>query len=166
LTQGATSSLLDRNVRRVIDDAKQKIRVLIEQRAQINRRIATTRATIVSLVSVFGDEALQQELLEFMRHGGRPTIRQPGLTRACRLVLIAAKGPISSRRICEDLRLSDPRLALRHKHLPASITTVLNRLVRYGEVRVAQVNGRRSWEWIQAGEANSITTIDLPPQSE
>ena len=166
MTQGATNSLLDRNVRRVIDDAKQKIRELIEQRAQINRRIATTRATIVGLASVFGDEVLQQELFAFMREGGRATIWQPALTRACRLVLIAAKGPISSRRICEDIRFSDPGLALRNKDLLASITTVLNRLVRYGEVSVAQVNGRRSWEWIQAGEANSITTIDLPPQSE
>jgi hypothetical protein len=37
----------------------------------------------------------------------------------------------------------------RHKDPLASVTTVLNRLVEYGEARaVVGVNGRRAWEWI------------------
>ena len=165
-TEETTNSFLDPNVRRVIDAAKQEMRELIEERAYINRRIATTKAVIVGLAGVFGDASLQQELLEFMPGRGRATTSRPGLTRGCRLLLMAAKGPISSHKICEDLRLTDPGLASRHKHLLASITTVLSRLVSYGEAQVVEVNGRRSWEWIRAEETNSITTVDLPPQSE
>jgi hypothetical protein len=38
---------------------------------------------------------------------------------------------------------------LRHKDPLASVTTVLNRLVEYGEARtVLRDNGRRAWEWV------------------
>jgi hypothetical protein len=38
---------------------------------------------------------------------------------------------------------------LRHKDPLASVTTVLNRLVEYGEARtVVRENGRRAWEWV------------------
>jgi hypothetical protein len=38
---------------------------------------------------------------------------------------------------------------LRHKDPLASVTTVLNRLVEYGEARsVVGQNGKRAWEWV------------------
>jgi hypothetical protein len=38
---------------------------------------------------------------------------------------------------------------LRHKDPLASVTTVLNRLVEYGEARtVVRENGRRAWQWV------------------
>jgi hypothetical protein len=38
---------------------------------------------------------------------------------------------------------------LRHKDPLASVTTVLNRLVEYGEAKaVVRENGRRAWEWV------------------
>ena len=163
-TEETTNSLLDPNVRRVIDAAKQELEELVEQRAHISRRIATTRATIVGLASVFGNAALKEELLEFMPGLGRVVTSQPGLTRACRLLLMEAKGPISSHKISEDLRLIDPELVLRHKNLDASIRTVLNRLVSYGEARPVKANRRRSWEWVRAEEKISITTAE--PRSE
>lgn len=153
-------------MRRVIEAAKQELKDLIEERSRINRRIASTKATIVGLASVFGNAALQQEALEFMPGAGRVITGQPGLTRACRLVLMAAKGPMNSHKICENLRLTDPGVALRQKNLDASIRTVLNRLVSYGEIRSVYVDRRRFWEWIRAEGANSTTTPDLTPQSE
>ena len=42
-----------------------------------------------------------------------------------------------------------PPVLLRHKDPLASVTTVLNRLVEYGEARtVVRENGRRAWEWV------------------
>ena len=38
-----------------------------------------------------------------------------------------------------------------------SVTTVLNRLVAYGEARaVALENGRRAWKWIADSEPESV----------
>ncbi len=38
---------------------------------------------------------------------------------------------------------------MRHKDPLASVTTVLNRLVEYGEARtLIRENGRRAWEWV------------------
>jgi hypothetical protein len=156
------SSFLNSNVRRIIDDAKKELKELIEQRASITRRIATTKRTITGLASVFGDAALQEELLEFKDRRRCVTNRQSGFTRACRLLLMETKGPISRHELCEKLQLNDRGLASRHKSLLASVTTVLNRLVNYGEVRAIEVDGKRAWEWIRDKEAELVVG-DLPP---
>jgi hypothetical protein len=56
---------------------------------------------------------------------------------------------------------------LRHKDPLASVTTVLNRLVEYGEARaVVNEHGRRAWEWVaEAGPAASLdqSREALPP---
>jgi hypothetical protein len=155
-------SSLNSNVRRIIDDAKKELRELIEQRAAITRRIATTKQTIVGIASVFGDAALQEELLEFIDER-RSANRQSGFTRACRLLLMEAKGPISRHELCEKLRLNDRELASRHKSLIAAVTAVLNRLVNYGEVRAIEVNGKRAWEWLQVKDVEPTIVGDLPP---
>jgi len=42
-----------------------------------------------------------------------------------------------------------PRFLSRHKDPLASVTTVLNRLVDYGEARsLTNERGRRVWEWV------------------
>ena len=46
----------------------------------------------------------------------------------------------------------------RHKDPMASVTTVLNRLVDYGEARpVVLDSGRRAWRWI--ADAESVTPV-------
>jgi len=41
----------------------------------------------------------------------------------------------------------------RHKDPMASVTTVLNRLVAYGEARAVSLdNGRRAWVWVADAE--------------
>jgi len=38
----------------------------------------------------------------------------------------------------------------------ASVTTVLNRLVSYGEAKAVSLdNGRRAWRWVADGEVES-----------
>jgi hypothetical protein len=41
-----------------------------------------------------------------------------------------------------------PALLARHKDPMASVTTVLNRLVEYGEAQPVLANGRRAWQWV------------------
>ena len=140
------SSAMDNNVLQVIRAAQRELSGLMQQRTEIMRRIGTTKQTLIGLARLFGDAALQQELVDFMEE--RTTPRQPGFTRACRLVLMEANGPVNSRLMCEKLWLRHRDLALRHKDLLASVTSVLNRLVRYGEAQAIEENGRRVWTWV------------------
>ena len=61
--------------------------------------------------------------------------------------------PLNSGEICEGLRRKFPDLAARHKDLLASSTTVLNRLVSYGEALASRgSDGRRVWKWSAQGD--------------
>ena len=75
--------------------------------------------------------------------------RQPGFTKACRMVLMESDRPLGARDVCQRIQQRIPPLMLRHKDPLASVTTVLNRLVEYGEARsVVGQNGKRAWEWV------------------
>jgi hypothetical protein len=148
------SSSTDPNVLQVIRAAQQELSGLMQQRTEIMRRIGTTKQTLIGLARLFGDAALQQELVDFMDE--RTTPRQPGFTRACRLVLMEAKRPLNSREMCERLWQRHRDLALRHKDLLASVTTVLNRLVRYGEAKAIEDNGRRIWTWVASPKDEGV----------
>ena len=92
-------------------------------------------------------KCLSEELLELVdrKSGGR----QPGFTKACRMVLMEAACPLGAREVCEKIQQRIPPVLLRHKDPLASVTTVLNRLVEYGEARtVVRENGRRAWQWV------------------
>ncbi len=151
------SSLVDPNVRQVVEVAKQELQQLIEQRSFISRRIATTKQTILGLAEVFGDHALRQELLEFLNGSGHCGGRQPGFTRTCRLILMEANGPMDTRTLCQQLWLHHRDIASRHKDLAASVTTVLNRLVKYGEVRAIDIDGKRAWQWASCEEPSQTS---------
>ena len=75
--------------------------------------------------------------------------RQPGFTKACRMALMEAGRPLAVREVCEQIQQRLPAVLLRHKDPLASVTTVLNRLVEYGEAQsVVRENGRRAWVWV------------------
>ena len=62
--------------------------------------------------------------------------------------------PLGAREVCVELERYAPTILARHKDPLASVTTVLNRLVDYGEARsLSNDRGRRVWEWISDGEA-------------
>jgi hypothetical protein len=143
----------DGHVQEVVRAAHEELRHLLRQRAEIMKRIGTVKQTISGLANLFGDEVLNDELLELVdrKTGGR----QPGFTKACRMVLMEAGRPLGAREVCERIQQRVPPLLLRHKDPLASVTTVLNRLVDYGEARaVVRDNGRRAWQWI-ADQANA-----------
>ena len=123
----------DPHVQEVVRAAHEELRQLMRQRADVMKRIGTVKQTIVGLANLFGDEVLSEELLELVdrKSGGR----QPGFTKACRMVLMEAARPLGAREVCEQIQQRIPPVLLRHKDPLASVTTVLNRLVEYGEAR-------------------------------
>jgi hypothetical protein len=137
----------DPHVQEVVRAAHEELRQLMRQRAEIMKRIGTVKQTIVGLANLFGDDVLTEELLELVDR--RSSGRQPGFTKACRMVLMEADRPLGAREVCEQIQQKVPPVLLRHKDPLASVTTVLNRLVEYGEARtVPRENGRRAWQWV------------------
>jgi hypothetical protein len=134
-------------VQQVVKAAHDELCLLMNQRAEIMKRIGTVKQTIAGLANLFGDDVLGDDLLEMIDR--RPNGRQPGFTKACRGVLMEARRPLGAREVCEDLERRAPAILARHKDPLASVTTVLNRLVDYGEARsLTNDRGRRVWEWV------------------
>jgi len=135
------------HVQEVVRQAHQELRQLLQQRADVMRRIGTIKQTIAGLANLFGEDILSEELLELVDR--KSSGRQPGFTKACRLALMDSNRPLSARDVCDRLQEKSPAMLARHKDPMASVTTVLNRLVAYGEARaVALDNGRRAWQWV------------------
>jgi chorismate mutase len=151
------------HVQEVVRQAHDELRQLLQQRADVMRRIGTIKQTIAGLANLFGDDVLNDELLEMVdrKSGGR----QPGFTKACRTTLMEANRALSARDVCDRIQERVPLVLARHKDPMASVTTVLNRLVAYGEARaVALDNGRRAWEWVaeqNLAEPGSELTAEL-----
>lgn len=134
------------HVQEVIRQAHEELRQLMQQRADIMKRIGTVKQTISGLANLFGDGVLNEELLELVDR--RSSGRQPGFTKACRMILMESGRAMNSRDICDYFQLKMPELLARHKDPTASVTTVLNRLVEYGEAEAVLSNGRRAWRWV------------------
>jgi len=135
----------------VVKAAHEELLQLMRQRAEIMRRIGTVKQTIAGLADLFGEQVLGDDLLELIDR--KPNGRQPGFTKACRRVLMEVRRPLGAREVCMELERCAPAILARHKDPLASVTTVLNRLVDYGEARsLSNDRGRRVWEWISDGE--------------
>jgi hypothetical protein len=134
------------HVQEVIRQAHGELRQLLQQRAEIMKRIGTVKQTISGLANLFGDELLSEELMEMVDR--KSSGRQPGFTKACRMILMEAGRALNARDICDYFQQKMPVMLARHKDPMASVTTVLNRLVEYGEAQAVLANGRRAWLWI------------------
>src|SRR5437870_337946 len=135
------------HVQEVIKQAHEELRQLLQQRAEVMRRIGTVKQTIAGLANLFGDSVLSEELLELIDR--KSNGRQPGCTKACRMILMESGRALSARDVCDQIHQKIPAMLARHKDPMASVTTVLNRLVDYGEAEpVVLSNGRRAWQWI------------------
>ena len=141
------SQAADPHVQEVIRSAERELHELLQQRAELMKRIGTIKQTLAGLANIFGDSVLNEQLLTFLDR--KTASRQPGFTRACRVVLMDAGKPLGARFVCLALQQKFPELLERHKDPIASVTTVLNRLADYTEARCSlDANGRRVWEWI------------------
>lgn len=146
------------HVQQVVRQAHEELRVLLQQRAEVMKRIGTVKQTIAGLANLFGNEVLNDELLELVDR--KTNGRQPGFTKACRMILMQMGRPMSAREISDHLGQNMPEILARHKDPMASVTTVLNRLVEYGEAQAVMANGRRAWRWV----ADTGSEPDLPAQ--
>ncbi len=140
------------SAQQVVKAAHEELLQLMRQRAEIMKRIGTVKQTIAGLANLFGEQVLSDDLLELIDR--KPNGRQPGFTKACRRVLMEVRRPLGAREVCLELERYAPAILARHKDPLASVTTVLNRLVGYGEARsLSNERGRRVWEWISDTEA-------------
>jgi len=137
----------DAHVRLVVKQAHEELVQLMEQRADVMKRIGTLKQTISGLANLFGTGVIDDEVLELVG-GPKDKKRQTGFTNACRQILLEAKSPLSAREVCEIMQERMPTLLLRHREPLASVTTVLNRLAGYGEAEPVVCNGRRAWLWV------------------
>src|SRR5258708_32329237 len=88
-------------VQQVVRAAHDELRQLMRQRAEIMKRIGTVKQTISGLANLFGDDVLGEDLLELIDR--KPNGRQPGFTKACRIVLMEARGPLGAREGFQEL---------------------------------------------------------------
>ena len=167
---GTINTHVNGHVQEVVRQAHEELRQLLQQRADVMRRIGTVKQTIVGLANLFGDDLLSDELLELVdrKSGGR----QPGFTKACRMTLMEANRALSARDVCDRIQKRMPPMLERHKDPMASVTTVLNRLADYTEARCSlDPNGRRVWEWIVEREISADLLLatgsnSFPPQPQ
>ncbi|HTC55643.1 MAG TPA: hypothetical protein VK706_04450 [Candidatus Sulfotelmatobacter sp.] len=147
------------HVQEVVRQAHEELRQLLQQRAEVMRRIGTIKQTIVGLANLFGDSVLSDELLELVDR--KSSGRQPGFTKACRMILMDTKYALSAREVCDRIQEKAPPMLARHKDPMASVTTVLNRLVAYGEAKAVSLdNGRRAWQWVSDSELESTRRVE------
>jgi hypothetical protein len=147
------------HVEEVVRQAHEELRQLLHQRADVMRRIGTIKQTIAGLANLFGDGVLSDELLELVDR--KSSGRQPGFTKACRMILMDTKYALSAREVCDRIQEKAPPMLARHKDPMASVTTVLNRLVAYGEAKAVSLdNGRRAWQWVSDSELESTRRVE------
>jgi hypothetical protein len=133
-------------VQEVLRQAQEELSGLLTQRADLMKRIGTVKQTISGLANLFGEEILNDELMHLVDR--KPSGRQSGFTQACRVTLMEAQRPLAVRELCSRMKDRMPALMERHKDPLASLTTVLNRLVEYGEAQsMFDEHGRRAWFW-------------------
>lgn len=144
------------HVEEVVKRAHEELRQLMHQRAEVMKRIGTVKQTITGIANLFGEGVLSDELLELVDR--KSNGRQPGFTKACRVVLMQAGKPLGAREVCQQIQQQMPPLLARHKDPMASVTTVLNRLVEYGEAEaVISVSGRRAWQWVSESVSERLS---------
>src|SRR5258706_15697699 len=143
-------------VQEVLRQAQEELRGLLQQRASLMKRIGTVKQTTSGLANLFGDDILSDELQQLVDR--KPSGRQPGFTHACRVLLMEAERPLSVREVCARVGDRMPAVLERHKDPLASLTTVLNRLVEYGEAQsLLDEHGRRTWLWTAENKSDDAT---------
>lgn len=146
-----TARAAEQLMRQVHDELKS----LLHQRAEIMKRIGTAKKTIAGLAALFGDSVVNSDVLQLV--DGRPATRTPGLTGTCRAILMEADRALSAAEMRERIKERAPSLLDRQKDPICSITTILNRLVHYGEVERVSLHNGRAWQWVaESGGDQSI----------
>ncbi len=149
----ATAGDANPHVADVMRHAQQELRQLIEERAAVTKRIGTIKRTILGLAKLFGNGNLADPLDVFDH---KRSSRQAGITSACRRVLMEAMRPMSARDVCDEILRTVPDFLARNKDPMSAVSTILSRLVKYGEATVLRGDhGQRVWLWAAERDSRS-----------
>lgn len=151
------------SIEEVLRAAESRLQELMLQRAEIVRRIGAIKRTIVGVTKLCGDETLSENAQQILRNNG--ALKPVGLTDSCRRVLIEAECPLSARAICAELEKRGCTVLAHHKDPVASVTTILNRLARYGEASAVVESGRTAWHWSSETRDALLNTAPIGTQS-
>jgi len=129
-----------RKIEEVIHVLAQEITRLHAQREGISNRIARMSQIILRLRNLCGSG----EDCPSRDRGHRP-----GITWACRRALMESRGyPLTFSELLRAIQTTLAPDTLAQKNPRASVSTVLGRLVKYGEVDVTTNNrGKRAYRW-------------------
>src|SRR5208283_2519535 len=116
-----TTSVENGHVQEVVRRSHEELRQLLQQRAEVMRRIRTIKRIIDGLANLFGDMVLSEKLLELA--GRKSNGRQTGFTKACRMILMDANRALSARDVCDRIQEKLPPMLERHKDPMASVRT-------------------------------------------
>ena len=133
-------SVHNHDLRTVLERAQDQLMQLTRERQQIAQRISVIKRTINGLALLYGAE------LPCWPTNRATSGRKRGLTNACRIVLARTDTSLSARDICTILNEEFPDLFRRPGNHYASLVTILNRLVKYGEANTFLRNGSRFWQ--------------------
>ena len=130
----------NQNLQMVVEQALDQLRQLTLQRQEIAQRIAIIKRTLNGLALLYGGE------LQPKPEDGATAKARPGITNACRVLLNRAETPLRAREVYAILQGEFPGLFRQPGNHYASLVTILNRLVKYGEADTFLHNGSRFWQ--------------------
>ena len=137
---GPLPPVCDQNLQLVVEQVGDQLRQLTLQRQEIAQRIAIIKRTINGLALLYGGE------LQPKPEDGATAKARPGITNACRVLLNRAETPLRAREVYAILQGEFPDFFRQPGNHYASLVTILNRLVKYGEIDTFLQNGSRFWQ--------------------
>src|SRR5215472_1053627 len=150
---GSPQTVRDQNLQMVVERAQDQLLQLTQQRQEITERIAVVKRTIHGLALLCGEEL--QPGPDKVAIGER----RRGITNACRAVLNRADTPLSTHETHTILQREFPDLFRQSQNCFASLVTILNRLVKYGEVDTFLHDGNRLWRRRPSSDPRSAGPI-------
>ena len=129
----------------ILEVMKKQLLSLKEERTVIQKRIAMIRQTINGLVTVFGRNAIGEDLLCMLTDSTRKGCRS-GLTGTCSQLLTESSRALTVAELLTVMQEKHPTLLEHNSNPKASLTTVLTRLSKYGTVqRISNEKGAIAW---------------------
>ena len=134
----------------VAAQALDRLRQLTLQRQEIAQTIAIIKRAINGLALLYGGELQRRPEDEATAE------RRCGITNACRVVLNRADTSLSAREVYAILQGEFPDLFRRPGNHYASVVTILNGLVKFGEADTLLWNGSRFWQRHQSADRRPV----------
>jgi hypothetical protein len=157
----AISDARNEHAQEVVRLVHEELQKLLQQRADVMRRIRTIKLTIAGLNTLLGGDRSSDELLELVDR--KSSMREQGFTKVCHTVLRVANRALSISDVCDRIQEMSSLILARKKDPIASVTTALNRLVVRGEAQaVALENGCRAWQLFHESATSEMGTYLAP----